>query len=98
MTPRRYYLLKAQARARDGEEGLALAWTAKQRECPGTPLPEHLVTPCVAAAGYTTVEDIDGVGLDDDAAANRLEELIEQDIPQPEAEALLAYVATLPAP
>jgi len=57
-TPRRYFLL---ARQNAWDEGVAAVWRAKQEAQPGTALPESFpARAALAAAGYTTVEDLDG--------------------------------------
>lgn len=64
---RRYYLLKAQWHAQTIEgAGLAAAFLAKQQAVTGTALPAD--TPALtqlAAAHYTTIEDLTGATLDE---------------------------------
>jgi hypothetical protein len=60
-TARRYYLLKAQATDRDG--GFASTWWGKQEGEPGVALPTGFPSKAaLAAAHYTTVEDLTGAG------------------------------------
>lgn len=58
-SPRRYYLLKLLSARRLGhEEGV---WRAKLQEYSGSPLPGTFPSrAALIAAGYTTVEDVDG--------------------------------------
>ncbi len=58
-SPRRYYLLKLLSARRLGrEEGV---WRAKLLEYPGTELPSTFPSrTALIAAGYTTIEDVDG--------------------------------------
>ena len=58
-SPRRYYLLKLLSARRLGrEEGV---WRSKLLEYPGTDLPSSFpYRAALVAAGYTTVEDVDG--------------------------------------
>jgi len=57
---RRVYLLKRQESKRQFE-GLASVWQEKQEREPGQPLPGSFPSLTkLAAAGYTTIEDLDG--------------------------------------
>lgn len=59
--PRRYYLLQRQQCQRAEEISAAGVWRWKQERQPGTALPETFPSLTrLAAAGYTTVEDLDG--------------------------------------
>lgn len=58
--PRRYYLHK-RIQARESCDDTELSWRAKQEAEPGTPLPATFpLLSQLAAAGYTTKEDLDG--------------------------------------
>lgn len=63
---RRYYLLKRIAALQDEGVGQASVWKGKQEAESGTALPStfpYLTE--LAAAGYSTVEDIDGADADE---------------------------------
>lgn len=61
VSPRRYYLLKAQAADCDG--GFASTWWGKQEGEAGTALPNGFPSKAaLATAHYTTVEDLTGAG------------------------------------
>jgi hypothetical protein len=65
-TPRRFYLRKSQEFYRRQEEGLAAAYRGLQDLQPGTPLPATFPSFTeLAAARYTTKEDLDGASLDE---------------------------------
>lgn len=69
-SPRRYYLAKRQAARRDERKALELAWQAKQEAEPGVELAEtYPAREALAAAGYTTTEDLDGADVDELRAA-----------------------------
>lgn len=58
---RRYCLLKRQAAAEVGQTAIAAAWQAKQEAVSATSLPSTFpLLSRLAAAFYTTVEDLDG--------------------------------------
>jgi hypothetical protein len=65
-TVRRYFLRKSQELDRRWLPSLAGAYRAKQDATPGTPLPAMfpLFAP-LAAARYTTKEDLDGATLEE---------------------------------
>lgn len=86
MTPRRYYLLKMHVASAACEGGLAAAWRSKRDEQPGTPLPADALTPSLEAADYVAVEDLEGACVD---------ELVREGVPHGEAEAVLAFIASL---
>lgn len=65
-TPRRYYLLKSFAAFDDGIEGLQRTWWSKQDDASGTALDATVPFQTeLAAARYTTFEDLDGATLDE---------------------------------
>lgn len=84
--PRRFYLLKRQESKRL-YEGLASVWQEKQEREPGQPLPGSFPSLTkLAAAGYTTIEDLDG--------ADQIE-LRRAGLSRSEADAALAALAKL---
>ena len=87
-TARRYYLLKAQAAAFVCDTGLELIWRAKQQGEPAVALPSDFPSrAALAAAHYTTVEDLTGAGTD---------ELVkEARITTKQAESVIAALAAL---
>lgn len=65
-TPRRFYLLKSQAARLVYEFALADTWLGKQEGQPGTDLPSDFPTLTeLAAAHYTTVEDVTGAAIEE---------------------------------
>lgn len=63
--PRRYYLLKRIYETR-AESGLGNVWRAKQEGEAGVALPANFpLLAVLAAAGYETVEDLDGADADE---------------------------------
>lgn len=65
-SPRRYYLSKRRAAHEMGDLALAGAWQAKQEAQPGTPLTDDFPgRVALAAAGYTTTEDLTGASIDE---------------------------------
>lgn len=86
VTTRRYYLLKAQFYAQTTEGmGMACAYLGKQAAVAGTPLPPD--TPALsalAAAHYTTIEDMTGATVD---------ELVGQGLTRQQATAALQALA-----
>lgn len=87
-TARRYYLQKRLAAARAGDLELAGVWRSKQEATAATPLPADFpLSAALAAAGYSTVEDIDGASAD---------ELVSEAALSPrDAEAVLTALAAL---
>lgn len=65
-SPRRYYLLKRQWAAANGERTIELAWQAKQEAEAGSDLPASFPFRArLADAFYTTSEDLDGATVDE---------------------------------
>ncbi len=63
-SPRRYYLLHRRDALLSNQLGLAGVWRANQEAQPGTPLPQAFPRlEQLAAAGYTTKEDLDGADV-----------------------------------
>lgn len=63
---RRHRLLKRLAAGVAGDTALAAVWRAKQEATPATALPVGFPqATALAAAGYSTVEDIDGADADE---------------------------------
>lgn len=63
VSPRRFYLLKSQAARFNCDIALSQVWLAKQEAESGTSLPGDFPTLTeLAAAHYTTVEDLTGAG------------------------------------
>lgn len=61
---RRYYLSKRRAAREMGDLAFAGAWQAKQEAQPGTALAvDFPAKSALAAAGYTTTEDLTGASL-----------------------------------
>lgn len=84
---RRYYLLKRLAACAEGESALASVWRAKQEAEPGTLLLETFPSQAtLEAAGYTTVEDLDGAST---------EELAELGLSSNQIDAIIAALAPL---
>lgn len=70
---RRYYLLKSQAARALCETGLELVWLGKQEAEPGTALAADFPSAeALAAAHYTTVEDLTGASAKELVAEARL--------------------------
>lgn len=85
--PRRYYLHKRRHAEASGDGQLASVWRAKQAAESGTALPATMTGyATLAAAYYTTQEDLDG------ADATELQDL---GLTQREAAAVLAELAEL---
>lgn len=64
--PRRYYLLKRRYYLDLDDEAQAGLWRGKQEAEPGTALPATFpLLSRLAAAGYTTQEDLDGADPDE---------------------------------
>lgn len=83
-TARRFYLL---LRRNAWDEGIAAVWRAKQEAQPGTVLPDPFpARASLAAAGYTTVEDLAGATED---------ELINAGLSTHEARTALKAISTL---
>ncbi len=61
---RRYYLLKRRA-ALSREESIEAQWHANQDEEPGTALPASFPFLSLLGTFYTTVEDLDGAGVEE---------------------------------
>jgi hypothetical protein len=86
VSARRYYLLKAQAADRDG--GFASTWWGKQEAETGEALPVGFPSlAALAAAHYTTVEDLTGAGTN--------ELVCEASLTTRQAEAVLTALAAL---
>lgn len=85
-SPRRYYLLKLLTAQRLGrEEGV---WRSKLLGYPGTALPSGFPSrAALVAAGYTTIEDVDG--------ATQLELQLHVRLSSTAANAVIAAVAAL---
>lgn len=65
-TARRYYLLKSFAAHAAGDAALALAWLGKHAGVSGTALPPDFPSrEALAAAHYTTREDLTGASVDE---------------------------------
>jgi len=65
-TLRRYRRLKAEAKRKQGEAGLASAFEAKVKEAPCTPLPEDFPgRDALVAAGRGCLEDLKGASLEE---------------------------------
>lgn len=66
MDPRRHRLLKRFACADRQDDDLAAVWRAKQEALTGQDLPDDFIhRAALVAAGYSTVEDIDGASADE---------------------------------
>jgi hypothetical protein len=79
--PRRYCLLKSRALDANDMRELAAAFRGKQDAITGTPLPGGVPhQAALAAARYTTVEDLDGADVD---------ELVDQGFPRAHALAVI---------
>jgi hypothetical protein len=86
VSPRRFYLLKAQAADLDG--GFASTWWGKQEGEAGTALPDGFPSlAALTAAHYTTVQDLTGAGT--------TELVREAGLTTKQAEAVLTALAAL---
>lgn len=78
---------------RPEEEGLHLAWLAKQQATLGTPLPPDFPSAAkLAPLGYTTIEDL--WSGDPDTSADSAE-LVRKGLPSKEAAAVITAVSQL---
>jgi hypothetical protein len=85
LSVRRYYLAKRHAAAELGDTALETVWQGKQEAEAGTALADDFpYLSRLAAAGYTTREDLAGADAD---------ELEEQDFTSREAAAIVAAAA-----
>jgi len=85
---RRYYLLKSQE-ARAGDDALAPAWLGKHDGASGTALPADFPSRAsLAAAHYTTREDLTGASVDELAT--------QAGLMRGDAQRVLAALAALP--
>lgn len=92
-TYRRYCLLKAEATVRPEEEGLYLAWLAKQQATPGTPLPPDFPSAeKLDSLGYTTIEDL---WSGDPGTSADIEELVRKGLSSKEAAAVITAASQL---
>ena len=90
-TARRYFLLQAQAEERQADPDFGGVWRSKQQQVEGTALPSTFPHRArLVAAGYSTVEDLDGA---------EAPELVRQvRLSLREAQAVLLALASLLAP